>query len=399
MNARVWIVGCIASLLGLLLPARSAFAAPVLVDTTKGVALNVGVLIQPQFQLTAPVSTGEGSAGIGAPDGSSPSFDFFVRRARLMVWGSVTPELSFFVDTDQPNIGKGGRFDASTFIQDAFLSYAFSPALKVDAGMMLVPFARHTIEGAIGLHALDYHGQLVVLPAGKIFRDTGVQVRGMLLDDRLHYRLGIFEGVRAGAQVLPAGSPMLPVLNDSGLPRLAAQVRYNLLGAEPDFFLKGIYFSTTPLISFGVGTDLQPKAVYVNNVPKTYFALSADAFAEYPFSAQDELIAKAQLLYYGKGTNYVPGQFALPQGAVGFFVEAGYRHEWFEPLAYIEYLRGGSGSLELVAPHVGANFWVIQHNFNLKLDFGYRKTDTLLASGVVETKKDILVTLQSQLYF
>jgi hypothetical protein len=139
--------------------------------------------------------------------------------------------------------------------------------------------------------------------------------------------------------------------------------------------------------------------VYVNGQPKTYFALSADAFVEYPLSPDDEILAKANFFYYAKGTNAVPGQFVLPEGAVGFFLEAGYRHGWFEPLAFIEYLRGGNGTLEMFAPHVGANFWLMQHNFNLKLDLGYRKTDTLLATGVVETKEDILVTLQSQLYF
>jgi len=58
--------------------------------------------------------------------------------------------------------------------------------------------------------------------------------------------------------------------------------------------------------------------------------------------------------------------------STAFFVEAGYRHGWLEPLAYLEYLRGGDNTLELIAPHVGCNFWLIQHNFNMKLDVGYR---------------------------
>jgi hypothetical protein len=193
--------------------------------------------------------------------------------------------------------------------------------------------------------------------------------------------------------------PAPPALNDNGLPRVTAQLRYNLMGVEPDFFLKGIYFSPTPLISFGVGVDLQHEAVYVNAAPTTYFALSVDAFMEYPFSVEDELIVKLNIFYYADGRTFVPESSALANGGGGFFLEAGYRHGWIEPLAYLEYLRGGANTLEIVSPHVGANFWLIQHNFNLKLDIGYRRTDTLNAAGLVETTEDVLATLQGQLYF
>jgi hypothetical protein len=413
------------SVVAILVVSRPAFAAPVLVDAEHGVAVNLGVFLQPWFQVTAPAVTNGGSKGIGAPDGSGPSFDFFLRRVRLMAFGSVTKNLSFFVETDQPNFGKGGDFTSSMFIQDAFLTYTFSPALRVDAGMLLVPFSRHTIEGAIGLHALDYHGDLIRLPAGKIWRDTGVQVRGLLLDDHIHYRLGVFEGVRNSAAPVIAIPPPAPgetaptalaPLNDNGLPRLTAQVRFNLLGTEGDFFLKGIYFSQTPLVSFGLGVDYQPGAVYQDippgaafatlpgNSPQTaiapgdYVALSLDAFVELPLFADDELIAKANLFYYGEGSSRIPGTTALPNGGIGFFVEAGYRHGWIEPLAYVEYMRGGDDTLEIFAPHVGVNFWVTQHNFNLKADVGYRKTETLVDT-TTDTREDIFGTLQAQLYF
>lgn len=415
----------LASVIAILSVSSPAFAAPVLVDAEKGVAVNLGVFLQPWFQLTAPAVTNGGSKGIGAPDGSGPSFDFFLRRVRLMAFGSVTKNLSFFVETDQPYFGRGGDFTTSMFIQDAFLTYTFSPAFRIDAGMLLVPFARHTIEGAIGLHALDYHGDLIRLPAGKVWRDTGVQIRGLLLGDHLHYRLGLFEGVRNSAAPTIAIPPAAPgetaptpfePLNDNGLPRVTAQVRYNLAGTEGDFFLKGIYFSPTPLISVGLGVDYQPGAVYQDippgtafatlpgNTPQTaitpgdYVALSLDAFVEYPFSADNELIAKANLFYYGEGSSRITGTTALPNGGVGFFVEAGFRHAWIEPLAFIEYLRGDENTIEMVAPHVGVNFWVTQHNFNLKADVGYRKTETLMGT-MTDTREDIFGTIQAQLYF
>src|SRR3954466_2319760 len=92
--------------------AATVSAAPVLVNEEKGISINVGVLAQPWFQMTMPAA-GAGSGTpvtIGAPDGKSPSFDFFLRRVRLMAWGSVNHNLSFFVETDQPNFGKAGDF-------------------------------------------------------------------------------------------------------------------------------------------------------------------------------------------------------------------------------------------------------------------------------------------------
>lgn len=385
---------------GAVLVGSQASAAQVFADEEKGISVNVGVLAQPWMQLTAPGSSGDGSAGVGAPNGKGPSLDFFVRRVRLMAWGSVSKNLSYFIETDQPNIGKGGDFSASTFIQDAFLTYTFAPELKIDAGMMLIPFSRHTIMGAVGLNTLDYHADLVRFPAGKIFRDTGVQFRGLLADNLIHYRLGVFEGVRnAIVPAPPVTTPPTParaLLNEGGVPRFSGQVRLNILGSEPDFFLKGIYFSAKPLLSVGVGADFQPNAVFkLNNTAGTYLAVTGDVFLEYPLTEQDEIVAAVNVFNYGEGSTPIGG---LAAGGTAFFAEAGFRHDWIEPLAYLEYLQGKNDSVKIVAPHAGVNFWVTKHTFNVKSDLGYRKTDTATAMGTT-TKKDILATVQAQLFF
>ncbi|HEX2870107.1 MAG TPA: porin [Polyangiaceae bacterium] len=379
-------------------------AVTLFTDEAKGVAVNVSVLAQPWFQVTGPTSAGHGSPGIGAADGKSPSFDFFVRRVRLMAYGSVTKELSYFIETDQPNWGKDGNFTTSMFIQDAFLTYAFAPEFKIDAGMMLVPLSHHTIEGAVGLNALDYHAELIRFPAGKIFRDTGIQFRGLLLNNLIHYRLGIFEGVRQAAVPAPAMPPPVPPppLNDNGLPRFAAQVRVNILGDESDFFLKGIYFTPQPLLSVGLGADLQTKAVRkLDGNPGTYSALSVDVFLDYPFGEENELVAKANFFNYGEGASGVTGSTALPTGGLAFYAEAGFRHAWLEPLVYVEYLKAKDDALTILSPHVGANFWAQKHTFNVKADLGYRSTQrpaVVPATGSV-TQKDLLATMQAQVFF
>lgn len=390
---------CVGFLVG-----SEAVAVPLYKDEAKGVAVNVSVLAQPWMQVTAPTSAGRGSPGIGAADGKSPSLDFFLRRVRLMAYGSITKELSYFIETDQPNLGKGGDFTSSMFIQDAFLTYAFAPEFKIDAGMMLVPLSHHTIEGAIGLNAMDYHAEMIRFPAGKIFRDTGIQFRGLLFNNLLHYRLGIFEGVRQTAVPAPAMPPAVPPppLNDNGLPRFTAQLRLNILGDESDFFLKGIYFTPKPLLSIGLGADLQSKAVRkLNGDPGTYAALSADVFVDYPFGEDNELVAKANFFHYSEGASGVTGSNALVDGGIAFYAEAGFRHGWFEPLAFVEYLEAKNDNLTIVSPHVGANFWIDKHTFNIKADLGYRSTTRpapMPMTGDV-TLKDMLGTVQGQVFF
>lgn len=401
-----------------------AEAATVFKDEEKGVAVNVGALLQPWFQMTAPDGKGEGSPGVGAPDGKSPSWDFFMRRARILVYGNITKDLAYFVETDQPNLGKGGDWNQPMFVQDAFFSYTFMPELKVDVGMMLVPLSHHTLEGATGLNALDYHADTIRFPAGKVFRDTGIQLRGLAANNLLHYRLGVFEGVRAGAVPAPTamGTAGAEPLNSKGLPRFAAQLRFNIMGEEADFFLKGIYFSPKPLISVGIGADIQPNGVRkVNNEPGLYRALSLDAFVEYPFTADDELIFKGNVFNYGEGaavnvnqdtttglfttaTGALPGSTALRTGGTAFYAEAGFRHAWIEPLAFIDYVKAKDDALTILAPHVGCNFWINKHTYNIKVDVGYKKTETLTpatanAAAVLATTKDILGTVQGQVFF
>lgn len=421
------------SLLAAMLASSVAGAAPVFKDEDKGIVVNVGVLLQPWFQMTMPGSNGAGpgacgtglrnrcSAGIGNARGDGPAEDFFLRRARLMIWGSVTKDLAYFAETDEPNLGKGGNFNtgagsAFSFIQDAFLSYTVHPAFKIDVGLFLMPLSHHTLEGATSLNALDYHSDEIRFPTGRIFRDTGVQFRGLALQDHLHYRLAITEGVRNSALVVTtagAPAPAHSILNPGSVPRFTAQIRGNIMGSEPDFFFKGIYFSEKPIISVGVGGDWQSEAAFkINHHHGDYAALSGDVFVEYPLTPKDEIIGKLNYFYYAQGnesitgpvtvngmtvnsTAAIPGATSVVQGSNAAYAEVGFRHDFIEPLVFMEVFKARKDAQSIIAPHVGVNFWVMKHNFNLKTDLGYKRTEI----KAEPPKKDILWTTQAQVFF
>jgi hypothetical protein len=422
-----------------------ALAYTVFEDEDKGITVNVGVLLQPWMQGTGPVHAGQGSAGIGAPStlqegdavnagkAANPSVDFFLRRARLYVGGTAFKHLSFFASVDQPDLGIDGSFGGVEqnhrpfFIQDAFLTYTFAPEFKIDAGMMSVPFARHTIESAGTLNGLDFHTDVVRFPTGKAYHDTGLEFRGTI-GGALNYRLGFFEGVRQLAAeetpVEPVGATY-PDLNKDGVPRVAGQLRYNLVGTESDFFLKGIYFSPTPIISIGVGADWQPNAVLKLEIPNadpnldvppqpgTYTAFSADIFVEYPFSADDELILKANAYQYGEGWSRIQDATSLETGGIAAWGEVGFRHGLIEPILSVDYLKAKDSAVApitrrdqaILAYHAGADIWVQQHTFNVKVDFGLRQkkidarrtqTDSTFDNFKHE---DLFATVQGQVFF
>jgi hypothetical protein len=93
------------SLATTLLVGRAAFAVPIVEDKEKGIAVNVGALLQPQFQMTGQSSFGGHgacgnnnentgtrpgcSSGIASARGAGATSDLFLRRARLMHRGKA----------------------------------------------------------------------------------------------------------------------------------------------------------------------------------------------------------------------------------------------------------------------------------------------------------------------
>src|SRR5439155_13294257 len=86
--------------------------------------------------------------------------NLFARRLRLLFGGQVAKNVTFFVETDAPNLGKtlaaGKNIQPSVIVQDAYAELRFADALLVDAGLMFVPFSRNSVQTAATLLPIDY---------------------------------------------------------------------------------------------------------------------------------------------------------------------------------------------------------------------------------------------------
>ncbi len=335
--------------------------------------VNLGVLIQPQITAT------EG----GSPSGDVAT-DFFLRRGRLILSGQIDPRISFVFITDQANWGKGGDYGAPFLIQDALASYKVAPELTLSAGFLLLPFLRHNYTSAGSLNGIDFHAAVIKFPAGRAFRDMGVEARGLVADDKVYYRVGVFNGVAGKAATMTT-----PDVNRHDAPRMVGTLRYNLLGKEDGYAFPGIYFAKAPIVNVGVGIDWQPSIIGADH--RRYLAYTIDGFADYPFTPDHELVVHGALIGY---RHYQSG--SARDNALAWYLEAGFRVHQVEPVASVEYFNGTAPGTRLTTFRIGLNVWLAEHKYNLKTELAVPRQEGIAGASV---DNQLTGTLQVQSQF
>ncbi|MEP6653976.1 MAG: porin [Myxococcales bacterium] len=354
-------------------PPPATTIAPVKIDSPS-TTIKFGFLGQFQWEATQPVAP----AGTATPlDGYSQNL--FVRRTRILVGGTLFGKIDYFFDTDFANLFKaspvaGAAGAPATMakatpgmnIQDAFVTYKpFGDLLKVDAGYMLPPLAHNALQGAGSLYSWDYFSNSFLHssapPTGFLFgastnsvgRDVGLQLRGLVLDGHLEYRVGMFQGVR--------NTPSATEVGSRNMFRTTARVQINLLDAEPGFFYAGTYFGAKKILSVGGSFDMQ----------ENYKYWAADALADLPLGpgvvtaqvnvAQWNAGDKTELLGGAAGP-IIPKQTAV-MGEAGYTISAMHA----SPILRIEHRIATGTAKDETRIGGGLAFWPYLHNTNLKV--------------------------------
>jgi hypothetical protein len=329
-NATRLVTCAIAALLIATLPA----SAQIVIKGDDDVSFKLGVL--GQFQADT----------ISNPDPESNTNNLFARRLRLLFGGQVSKNVSFFVETDAPNLGKtvAGVKDIQppVLVQDAYVEVRFTDAFMLDAGLMFIPFSRNGLQSAGTLLPIDYGAYTFSDSAptqSTTGRDTGFQARGYFAGNRLEYRIGAFQGVR------DAGS-------DNAF-RYAGRVQYNALDTESGFFYTGTYLGKKKVLAVGAAFDVQ----------QNFHGYDADAFFDHPLGP-GAVTAQFDYNHYDGGTTLT----TLPKQN-DVLIEAGYliRQLKLTPvvqIAHRDIADLSQGDETRVA--AGANYWWAGHNVNVK---------------------------------
>ena len=225
-----------ASALALFLPAGSVSAQAV-IKVNDDVNFKFGLLLQGQADWTQNAVN------------ESYAQNLFLRRARLIVGGQIAKNVTFFFETDSPNLGKvvgGTKVTTGMIVQDAFVSWKLSDAFTLDGGLILTGIAHNSLQSAASLVSIDYgpHSFLFSGPEQNVVgRDTGFQVRGYPAKKKLEYRVGIWQGNRDAAS--------------RNALRTTARLQYNFLEADTGFFYTGSSLGKKKIFAIGGGVDVQ----------------------------------------------------------------------------------------------------------------------------------------------
>lgn len=351
-----------------------------------------------------------------APDGDAWEHEFYLRRMRLMFYGQLWDFVNFFVETDNPNFGKGGNTSGSMFIQDAYLELNFHEMIQLDAGMLLVPFSHHGMQGATSLLGLDYHSALIKYPTGshKVWRDYGIMLRG-LLTKWVEYRVGLFNGVHGNGAMADmtdaAGQSWEQTAdprNHKDAPRLTARLTFNVFEPEGGagvggMFYDGIYLKKTEdgitspkkVLSVGGSVDWQKDLVVVwDNIPTAtgtnpagaravdarddYVAAAADVFWDIPLGAKRTMSINGQVnFYYYNYGDQSDANFNPSNGqntGLGLSAEVGFRYQAFQPVFLFDWYDATKQVDDKTGDYMGVwggfNYWLLGHSTCFKIQFG-----------------------------
>ena len=247
----------IAFALGLCALLASHSASAIKVPTgSDDINLNINLLLQPRFEVTFDRTT---------PD-KSADFDFYIRRGRIQVSATAYKMFSFMIQTDNSNWGKAGNLANNQgngqpfIIQDLLVSFTPIEDFTIDTGLILEPGIRigsYSASGGQGI--VETPTALILDNNAKGFREMGAQLRGFLLARRIHYRVGIWEGVHNQAETASTGAAVAggPAANPSGKPMLGGHVRFNIIGEETGYAFNQMYLDGKTRASVGFATQFQ----------------------------------------------------------------------------------------------------------------------------------------------
>ncbi|MEM8960481.1 MAG: porin [Acidobacteriota bacterium] len=283
--------------------------------------------------------------------------NLFFRRLRLMFGGKLAEKWTFFFETDSPNLGRsdadGNKVAEDIFIQDFFVTYTHTQALKLDFGLILIPTSRNSTQSAATHLASDY-GPFSFLNSAptnsRIGRDYGVQARGSLADNRVEYRLGVYDGNRGE----DASAPL----------RYAGRLMYHVFDTETGMYYTGNSLGTKRFLSFGVSFDSEDD----------YIAIGGDVFYDQPVGDDGSAFTlQADYIRYDGG-DFFP---SLPTQDTMLF-EAGYyfgTSRWQPWVQYAERDFEDDALADEERLFVGINYRIKAHNRLVRLAYGQLSKD------------------------
>ena len=330
-------------------------------EVSEDVWMQVGFMGQIQFEA---IEKGSGN-------NKRWSNDFFARRARILGMGSVHKNVKFFFDTDVPNAGKRGS-DNSLVWNDGFVDLQFLPQFNISLGRILVPFSVENQGSAAQLLGIDYNLNATKVPTvinRAFWRDDGIEVRGLLLDGMIDYRIGLFRGERDDVKIMVDDEIVNFNRNPNDNLRTAGMVMINFADSQSGWFYNMNSLGALNILSYSVGYDY----ISLGGAGiKDQFNWNVGAHIDQPLGA-GRIVGSAT--YYNWDGPYYDGKTASIQA--GYLMDCPFRAgAHLQPVLRWQYQDESQGS-KLNTFNIGLNYFLKGHNINFKADYAIndRKID------------------------
>jgi hypothetical protein len=263
----------------------------------------------------------------GGGDGGY-AFDYYCRRCRFFATGSVVRDVYFNVLFEASNLGRadpitGTKSFAAPSILDAYAQVKFADWFWLSGGSILLPLTRNGTQPTTTYLSID-NANVDTTPIlqgnTNVIRDLGFQANGFFLANHLEYRVGVFQGTRAGAKftgtlsATGACNPPTCILSSSAghnPPRFVSMLSFNFWDTETGYVNGGHYFGAKRVLGVMANFDYQTLRNQDPPLPGTsknaYYGVSAAAFINLPMSGSpnprggDELVGLFQWGLYDGG--------------------------------------------------------------------------------------------------
>ena len=327
---------------------------------------------------------------------NSTSNKFSADSTRLLLNGSFGKYFKATVNIDRTG---GASGSAATEMIDGIAQFEMSEGFNVWMGRMLPPQDRAGLTGPYFPSAWSYPGIASNYPNISAGRDDGGMVWGNLLDSKLAYSVGLFNGHNRGTSTGGVSNS-----NISAKLMTAGRLQYNFWDAETGIYRNGTYLGGKNILSIGAAMQSQSAGTGTATAPGDLKISNVDFLLEKKLDSG--LVPTFEGAYYvyslekmdnGSGTNaggQEGGKSKLVGAALLFPQQVGVGK--LQPFVrYQSFDRTGMSS----APNTtksgmdyGINYLI--KGFNAKVSAVYSKLDDTKAGGLKQDQFVLGVQLQ-----
>ncbi|MCC6131464.1 MAG: hypothetical protein IT186_16220 [Acidobacteria bacterium] len=300
--------------------------------------------------------------------------DLYLRRIRLLFGGQIGKQLFFFAQTENSSLGKytGTTKTISTGLQmlDAVVEWRVHKAFNLWGGLIYVPTSREALKSSSSEFMLDvgtyaYTASTALASTGG--RDTGFQARGYFANDRLEYRVGVFQGLRetGGRNAF----------------RSVSRLQYNFFDTEvynlPAY--ASSFLGNKKILALGVACDFQ----------RDYKGYTGDIQLDFPVSfGSVQSYLGYQNLDGGKTLATLPAQDIL-QAEIGAYFKKAKIGVW----GRYEQRTFDDSRKDETRFQTGLNYYIRGNNLNLKAM--YQRFDIDTETATVKGTNQFVLQLQA----